>query len=577
MSRSPLLLLTLWLAATAGPASADEIHEAALRGDLEKVRALISSDPAQMTLKGRNDKLPLHWASQGGHLPVVALLLDRGADPNCRNNNDETPLQYAAAFGHQAVAELLLARGADLESRSRQGATPLMEAAVAGRADLVRFLLARGADSLARDFAGTSALDRMCAAGMWELVREHVTATPERVKGEMGVAVLHAVAARGNGPLAEELLARGADPRSVSPTGDTLLLSAAKGGLLDLSKRLLEQGQDPKAVDSEGRTALHYAVRADAPALVEMLVTGGADLNARGADGRAALDIAQDNGFTSLVKALGRLGARTVPRPVHLLGEGRSGARAQVEITYIGNEGFLVASADARLMIDALQGPQNFGYVGVSDALFERMLSGATPFEKVPLLLASHAHADHFHPGMAAAFLRRHPETRLAGNALVVEGLEASDPAAVAEVKERVQRVEPEWGKPLTETVGGLTVTAYPVNHATPDQPYKTCAFLFEVGGIKLFHLADSIPESNAGYFAAFGLEKEDIDIAFVDPFLLQSQVGRDILTRHIRPRAVVLMHMRPGEPGRYLAELSPTTPNLYVFREPMEKQVFAR
>ncbi len=577
MSRSVLVLLALCLAATAGPAGADEIHEAALGGDLERVRELISSDPTQMTLKGRNDKLPLHSASQGGHLPVVALLLDRGADPNCRNNNDETPLQYAAAFGHQAVAELLLARGAELESRSRQGTTPLMEAAEANRGDLVRLLLGRGADSLARDLAGTTALDRMCAAGMWELVREHVIATPERVKGEMGVTVLHAVAARGNGSLAEELLARGADARSVSPTGDTLLLSAAKGGLVELSRKLLTQGQDPKAVDTEGRTALHYAVRADAPALVELLVAGGTDVNARGADGRTVLDVAEDNGFTSLVKTLGRLGAKPLPRPVRLIGGGQPGPRAQIEITYVGNEGFLVASADTRVMIDALQGPQNFGYVGVSDALFERMLSGATPFEKVALLLFSHAHADHFHPGMAAAFLRQHPETRLAGNALVVEGLEASDPAAAAAVKERVHRVEPEWGKPLTAAVGGLTVTAYPVNHASPDQAYKTCAFLFEVGGIKLFHLADITPESNAVYFAAFGLEKEGIDIAFVDPFFLQSQVGRDILTRHIRPRAVVLMHMRPGEPARYLEELGPTTPSLYVFREPMEKQVFAR
>ena len=45
-----------------------EIHDAALKGDLAKVKDLLAKDPALVNAKGHNEKAPLHWAAQGGHL-----------------------------------------------------------------------------------------------------------------------------------------------------------------------------------------------------------------------------------------------------------------------------------------------------------------------------------------------------------------------------------------------------------------------------------------------------------------------------------------------------------------------------
>lgn len=92
-----------------------------------------------------------------------------------------------------------------------------------------------------------------------------------------------------------------------------------------------------------------------------------------------------------------------------------------------------------------------------------------------------------------------------------------------------------------------------------------------------MFHLGDLTAESNIEYFKSFGLENESIDIAFVDPGMLGATAGRTIVTQHIKPRAIILMHMRPEDVTRYLSKLGPTTPNLYGFREPMEKQLFAK
>ena len=41
-------------------------------------------------------KFPLHSASEHGHLPIVGLLLAKGADVNVRTENGDTPLHLAA-------------------------------------------------------------------------------------------------------------------------------------------------------------------------------------------------------------------------------------------------------------------------------------------------------------------------------------------------------------------------------------------------------------------------------------------------------------------------------------------------
>ncbi len=72
-----LLMLASWCRCA-------EIHDAALQGDLAKVRDLLAKDPSLLNAKGRNEKAPLHWAAQGGHLEMAKYLIARARPSTSR-------------------------------------------------------------------------------------------------------------------------------------------------------------------------------------------------------------------------------------------------------------------------------------------------------------------------------------------------------------------------------------------------------------------------------------------------------------------------------------------------------------
>lgn len=183
--------------------------EAAMDGDAQKVRVYLErgGDIQQAS------KVHLLVIVAGrGHLDVLRVLLDAGADVNMRQpTTDLTALMAASWHGHLAIAKLLVQRGAGRHARTRSGHDALMLAAYFGRIELVDFLLRVGLD-----FNG-----------------------------------------RCNG-------------------GETALMRAAKRGHVAVVKTLLEAGADANQADNNGMTALRHARRHHCYAAVTHLKHYGA-------------------------------------------------------------------------------------------------------------------------------------------------------------------------------------------------------------------------------------------------------------------------------------------------------------
>ncbi len=99
----------------------------------------------------------------------------------------------------------------------------------------------------------------------------------------------------------------------------------------------------------------------------------------------------------------------------------------------------------------------------------------------------THSHADHFHP---AAALKLHPNRIFLGETWIDRARADFDKASV------------ETGLPVPEiiplaigdrvTVGGMTLTALPANHATRDLKEQALIYLIEKGSVRLLYATDT-------------------------------------------------------------------------------------
>ncbi len=107
-----LLITALLLLAQASPPAAEELFDAARRGDRARVAQLLDGG-VDVNAKARYDATALMFASDRGHLDVVQLLVERGANVNAADTFYKfTALGMALGSGQRDVAKYLLRRGA---------------------------------------------------------------------------------------------------------------------------------------------------------------------------------------------------------------------------------------------------------------------------------------------------------------------------------------------------------------------------------------------------------------------------------------------------------------------------------
>ena len=129
---------------------------AAWKGNIEMM-ALFVERGANPRRSNQNGEQPLQLAAWNGHLDAVKWLLDHGAVIN-REGKNWSALHYAVFNGHQDIANYLIAKGAEVNARSPNSSTPLMLAARENREELTRILLESGADTKSQNDWGDTAL-----------------------------------------------------------------------------------------------------------------------------------------------------------------------------------------------------------------------------------------------------------------------------------------------------------------------------------------------------------------------------------------------------------------------------------
>jgi ankyrin repeat protein len=242
------------------------ISVAAAVGDQERVEQLLETDSELARRLDSTRVSPLSYASRNGHLHIVRLLLERGADPN--QPEDAAPLGRAlfeaCCANHREVAELLLDHGANPNSGTDSNECCL---------------------TIARIYHG----DR--AEPLEQLLRQHGAVMPpyrlttRQLKQAIrdGHAVTHhdeffdTLMARENRELLDLYLGSTRTTKKRMDLGAGVACPRSPAML----RGLLDQGLDPNQSDWLGKTLLHSCAENGDPSVAKLLLERGANLNAR--------------------------------------------------------------------------------------------------------------------------------------------------------------------------------------------------------------------------------------------------------------------------------------------------------
>lgn len=278
----------------------------------------------------RADQCRLQLAKTQPLAPLVALLLERGADPQRETSYGESALRVASGFVSFDVVKLLLDAGAD---REQLGWNSLIEAVVFGSLDDVRAALAVGADLETRDSAGRTALHIAVQGGDLSKAQTLRTAGAALATGNNETSPLTFAIQPSRPQLLAWLLAEGCDPNAPDRWEQTPLMLAAQVGAVEAVSQLLVAGASIDAVDQFKNTPLALAEDVE---IVRLLVAAGADLNFATDTGRKALfglppevplDVSREHYLAAKSRCFGQANPEILAEPFwHAMIRSRAGA-----------------------------------------------------------------------------------------------------------------------------------------------------------------------------------------------------------------------------------------------------------
>jgi ankyrin repeat protein/serine/threonine protein kinase len=345
---------------------------AAENGQLAVLQLLAEAE-ADLMVTRRTGSTVLYACCWGGNVNVCERLLGRYRDENVLHqmvntvdDNDGTPAMVAARSGHVAMLQLLVEAGADLMVTSRTGSTVLHACCRGGRVNVLEWLLGRYRDANvlqhvleSKDGEGNiPAMVAVKSGNLALLLKIDFEEPIFKIENNEGCTLLHLAAclpsddvisyllhklkiirssnlqsildqksiqgfspallaaANGHERHLGLLLEAGCDILSTGKTGHTILHCAAFKGNLFICKLLFEKVLDAEVVSfllnsrtNEGDTALHLCLERGAEKVAEYILQRGPEIVARNSQGRSALHTAAARGLSNIVNILVNLEA----------------------------------------------------------------------------------------------------------------------------------------------------------------------------------------------------------------------------------------------------------------------------
>ena len=230
-------------------------------------------------------------------------------------------------------------------------------------------------------------------------------------------------------------------------------------------------------------------------------------------------------------------------------------------MTFLANEGVMLASGGKKVLIDALFLKYKTGFATPADSTQAALAAARPPFDNVDLILATHYHGDHFHPQPVAAHLTANPRATLATSSQVIDSLRGRVRAG-GPLDSRILVRTTAPGARRREVINGIPVEFLGIPHGTGPSNHlaiEHLVYIVELGGKRVLHVGDAIlSDENV---RAFRLDTARIDVALVPTWVATGRSSRQAIERWVKPKQVVAFHVGEGGGERASREVRAVMP----------------
>ncbi|HNW51454.1 MAG TPA: MBL fold metallo-hydrolase [Prolixibacteraceae bacterium] len=223
----------------------------------------------------------------------------------------------------------------------------------------------------------------------------------------------------------------------------------------------------------------------------------------------------------------------------------------QLNMTYLGNCGFLYESGKDKVIIDPF-GTEFGNYFQLpSENTKENIIAGKAPFDKVDLLLITHIHGDHFNAKLTEYFLLNNSNAKMICPRQVYNQLKDSC-SNFAQIESRIISPDLSFNESKQIKINGLTVQAIRMQHGTDRnldgihysdyteyEKTENLGYVINFNNKRVFHQGDGCLRINKK-----AVEKIDgtIDVAYLGYFDWDA-ASLNILKNELKAKNVIFMH----------------------------------
>jgi L-ascorbate metabolism protein UlaG (beta-lactamase superfamily) len=202
----------------------------------------------------------------------------------------------------------------------------------------------------------------------------------------------------------------------------------------------------------------------------------------------------------------------------------------------------------SKILIDALfkiRPPNKAKIDMLAEAESKKIIEGISPYDNVNLFLITHAHEDHFNPGMILEYLKHNDSVVVMASRQVIEKIKEANRDSV-KLKDRVINIDLKMNEGSFEKqFPGFSVTSWWINHDGPtNYAVVNIVYLIKIGGKTILHLADADPIAEV--YKKFAFKERNIDYLFL-PFWHVYDSAAVVTTNHfIAAKNIIPMHILP-------------------------------